>query len=168
MLFTTQAMTAYALQRKLGRVGITVSSVHPGFVSCFRSYLLQTPIDWLTFNSQFCRWELILSQRLPRTARLGPTCTKPPEFFLHVSCQTKHFLVSGMKFDCWFVSLAMTREPTEGAATSINCAVNPELNSQQCFYYDSCQVKQSSADSRYAFLNTHLHLCSHTHTHTHI
>ena len=29
----------------------------------------------------------------------------------------------------------MIRDVVKGAATSINCAVNPELNSQQCYYY---------------------------------
>ena len=41
------------------------------------------------------------------------------------------------------------RTPKQGAATSINCAVNPQLNSQQCLYYDSCRPTSSSADSRY-------------------
>jgi hypothetical protein len=45
-------------------------------------------------------------------------------------------------------SLVFGRKPEAGAATSLNCAVNPDLNSQQHFYYDSCQPKQASADAR--------------------
>ena len=29
----------------------------------------------------------------------------------------------------------------QGSATSINCAVNPELNKQEHFYYTDCNVK---------------------------
>ena len=32
------------------------------------------------------------------------------------------------------------KSPQQGAATSINCAVNPELNKQQHYYYDNCEV----------------------------
>ena len=39
--------------------------------------------------------------------------------------------------------------PAAGAVTSMNCAVNPALNSQQHFYYDSCRPKRPSADSRW-------------------
>ena len=45
--------------------------------------------------------------------------------------------------------LVFKRTAKQGAATAIDCAVNPQLNSQQCFYYDSCAPKQSSPDSRY-------------------
>ena len=44
--------------------------------------------------------------------------------------------------------LVVGRTPVEGAATSLNCAVNPQLNSQQHFYYESCRPKLSSANSR--------------------
>ncbi len=40
------------------------------------------------------------------------------------------------------------RKPDVGAATSLNCAVNPDLNSRQHFYYDSCRPKEPSAASR--------------------
>ena len=150
-------MTAYALQRKLGQVGITVSSVNPGFVSCFWLYLCHTMLNCLTFNSLFCRWKPILLLRLQLTTKLGPICTKLLYFFLHVGCQVMYFM---FRDEVWFVDHfpAMTREPREGATTSINCAVNPDLNSQQCFYYDSCQVKESSADSRYMY--TYVLVCT--------
>ena len=32
------------------------------------------------------------------------------------------------------------RNPIKGAATTINCAINPKLNSQECHYYDSCAI----------------------------
>ena len=62
--------------------------------------------DWLaSFQLPFLhRWEQILLQRPQLTAKLGPICTKPPEFFLHVGCQTMHFRVSGMKFGLLFAS----------------------------------------------------------------
>ena len=70
-------------------------------------------------------------------------------------------LVKSLKFNiitefvylCLFVCGHVTvvgRTPDKGAATSINAAVNPSLNTQQHIYYDSCKPKQSSADSRWA------------------
>ena len=38
----------------------------------------------------------------------------------------------------------LMRNPDQGAVTPINCAVNPQLNSQQHFYFDNCTVKQPS------------------------
>ena len=55
---------------------------------------------------------------------------------------------------CHFFILAL-RSPKDGAATTINCAVNPELNTQQCIYYDSCRPATSSAASR-CVLQIHL------------
>ena len=40
--------------------------------------------------------------------------------------------------------------PAEGAATAINCAVNPELNSQQARYYANCKEASPSSVSRSA------------------
>ena len=48
----------------------------------------------------------------------------------------------------FFVILVVGRTPVEGAATSLNCAVNPQLNSREHFYYDSCRPKLSTAESR--------------------
>ncbi|KAL5478200.1 hypothetical protein EMCRGX_G025096 [Ephydatia muelleri] len=42
----------------------------------------------------------------------------------------------------------IARTPRDGAATTINCAVNPQLNSQQAHYYSDCHVTQSSDLSR--------------------
>ena len=44
--------------------------------------------------------------------------------------------------------LGIARTPRDGAATTINCAVNPQLNSQQAHYYSDCHVTQSSDLSR--------------------
>ena len=33
--------------------------------------------------------------------------------------------------------IGLGRSPEKGAVTTINCAVNPELNSQQAIYYHS-------------------------------
>ena len=33
--------------------------------------------------------------------------------------------------------IGLGRSPEKGAVTTINCAVNPELNSQQAIYYSS-------------------------------
>lgn len=41
------------------------------------------------------------------------------------------------------------KSPQEGAATSINCAVNPELNSQQARHYADCRETPSSTAARY-------------------
>lgn len=43
---------------------------------------------------------------------------------------------------------ATMRNVKDGAATTINCAVNPELNSQQCFYYADCRPKQPTTIAR--------------------
>ena len=43
---------------------------------------------------------------------------------------------------------ALTKTVAEGAITTINCAVNPELNSQQCYYYSDAKVTPSSELSR--------------------
>jgi hypothetical protein len=90
-------MAAYALQRRLPNMGITVSTLHPGSVntSIVQGFNDKTLLKFL-MNS--IRWTL--------------------------------------------------RSPKDGAATTINCAVNPELNSQQCIYYDSCRPTTSSAASR--------------------
>ena len=40
------------------------------------------------------------------------------------------------------------RNTVDGAITTINCAVNPELNSQQCYYYSDAKTTLSSALSR--------------------
>ena len=44
---------------------------------------------------------------------------------------------------------ALAKNRQQGAATTINCAVNPELNSRQAYYYEDCRRKESTADSRY-------------------
>ena len=46
------------------------------------------------------------------------------------------------------------RSVKDGAATTINAAVNPTLNSQQAVYYSDCQPKVSSADSRFTPLSS--------------
>ena len=38
---------------------------------------------------------------------------------------------------------ALTKTVAEGAITTINCAVNPELNSQQCYYYSDAKATPS-------------------------
>ena len=47
-----------------------------------------------------------------------------------------------------FLSLDFMRSVKDGAATTINCAVNPELNSGQCVYYSDCAPKQPTAIAR--------------------
>ena len=42
------------------------------------------------------------------------------------------------------------RTPQQGAVTTINCAVNPSLNSQQAIYYDSnCRPELATNTARY-------------------
>ena len=43
--------------------------------------------------------------------------------------------------------LAIGRTPDAGAATVINCAVNPDLNSQRHVEYESCRPKTCTADA---------------------
>ena len=60
-----------------------------------------------------------------------------------------HVSLSFNTIRCAPLSLAFLRNPKDGAATTINCAVNPELNTQEAVYYDDCAPKQPSEDSRY-------------------
>ncbi|XP_064396433.1 retinol dehydrogenase 12-like [Halichondria panicea] len=57
--------------------------------------------------------------------------------------------------DCRFISFlgsvanaTIARSPKDGAATTLNCAINPALNSQEAFYYDSCKVTAPNPDAR--------------------
>ena len=45
------------------------------------------------------------------------------------------------------INLAVIRDAAKGAATSINCAINPELNSQQFVYYEDTKAKSPSPSS---------------------
>ena len=47
----------------------------------------------------------------------------------------------------YFLILAFFKTPQQGAVNTINCAVNPELNKQQHYYYDSCNVKAPSSQA---------------------
>ena len=47
------------------------------------------------------------------------------------------------------MELALGRNPEKGAMTTINCAVNPTLNSQQAIYYSSCRPAQANDTARY-------------------
>ena len=55
---------------------------------------------------------------------------------------------SNIKLHLFDVLAAGFRTAKAGAATSINCAVNPELNTQQCFYYADCKPSVSIPLSR--------------------
>ena len=44
---------------------------------------------------------------------------------------------------------AIVKDLQQGAATSLKCAVDPELNSQEHFYYDDCKVTPSQSVSQY-------------------
>ena len=48
----------------------------------------------------------------------------------------------------------MGRSVPQGAVTTINCAVNPTLNSQQAIYYHEGPPKQPTATARYV-IKTH-------------
>ena len=45
-------------------------------------------------------------------------------------------------------SLVIGRTPEQGAATTLNCAVNPDLNSQQALYFDTCKEAPCNPDAR--------------------
>ena len=44
--------------------------------------------------------------------------------------------------------IGIGRSVPQGAVTTINCAVNPTLNSQQAIYYSEGRPKQPSATAR--------------------
>lgn len=50
-----------------------------------------------------------------------------------------------------------SRTPEQGAATTLNCAVNPELNSQTALYYDSMKVVPCNPDARYPISYYNMH-----------
>jgi len=53
-------------------------------------------------------------------------------------------------FHSYAIFTAVFRSAKQGAATSINCAVNPEFSSQQCYYYESCRLSYCTPLSRWA------------------
>ena len=48
--------------------------------------------------------------------------------------------------------IAMARTPIEAAATSLNCAVNPNLNTQKHYYFKNCKATAPSSDARYKYV----------------
>ena len=46
------------------------------------------------------------------------------------------------------LQLGLGRSPEKGAMTTINCAINPALNSQQAVYYSSCRPAQANNTAR--------------------
>ena len=58
----------------------------------------------------------------------------------------------------FYFAVAFMRSIKDGAATTINCAVNPALNSQQCSYYSNCAPRQPSNTAMYIY-NPHMHYC---------
>jgi len=47
-----------------------------------------------------------------------------------------------------FYACCLARTPQQGAVTTINCAVNPSLNSQQAIYYNNCRPEQAPVVAR--------------------
>ena len=43
--------------------------------------------------------------------------------------------------------VAAGRTPLQGAATSLNCAVNPKLNSKKHFFYSDCKPVRPNSDA---------------------
>ena len=41
--------------------------------------------------------------------------------------------------------LGFAKSPKKGALTTINCAINPTLNSQQAIYYSDCKPDRAPA-----------------------
>ena len=57
-----------------------------------------------------------------------------------------------LSLSLWIIlsfSPAIARTPKEGAATTLNCAVNPALNSQQAAYYEDCREKPCNPDAKW-------------------
>ena len=50
--------------------------------------------------------------------------------------------------------IGMGKSVPQGAVTTINCAVNPTLNSQHAIYYSEGPPKQPSATARSEMLHT--------------
>ena len=46
---------------------------------------------------------------------------------------------------CQCLVTGMLRDSVKGAATSLNAAVNPELNKEEFVYYSDCQPAHTSA-----------------------
>ncbi|XP_064399277.1 retinol dehydrogenase 12-like isoform X2 [Halichondria panicea] len=46
------------------------------------------------------------------------------------------------------MEMIFARTPVKGASTTLNCAINPALNSQTAHYYSSCRETQCSPDAR--------------------
>ena len=66
------------------------------------------------------------------------------------------------------VCLGLGRTPQQGAVSSINCAINPSLNSQQAVYYDSnCRPEQATDIARYYTVNALTTFVQLSHSHGH-
>ena len=77
------------------------------------------------------------------------------KLYANQSCtKTSCILVNTICSYRWLLTV-IGRSCKDGAATTINCAVNPQLNTQQALYYDSCRPVQSSAVSRWLLITTH-------------
>lgn len=164
-----QVMTAYALQRRLNDVGITISSLHPGMVvtgvHCIYylhhvvlPVLLQVDTDIIlksvTDSKSMTYFYKAIQFLLKRIHILIET-------YIHIRIYIIQLIWLKMSmyfvgYVCIMFHVAIFRDAETGAATSVNCAVNPRLNCQRCLYYDSCHIKEPSAISRYAVL---VHTC---------
>ena len=66
-----------------------------------------------------------------------------PPYMCTIMCNLTPFLYYAM------CDTVRGKSPQEGASTSINCAVNPELKSQQAHHYADCRETSPSSTSRY-------------------
>ncbi len=82
---------------------------------------------------------LSLPHPLPLPLTLPPSLTLPLTLPPSLTLPTLPFLS---------LSLAVLRDAQAGATTSLNCAVNPKLNSQKCMYFADCRPAVSSLESR--------------------
>ena len=142
-------MTSFSLQRRLKDTGITVSSLHPGVVS-----LTPTTCLLLLFISR-CLCVLQIKSELWRN--MAESSNFAFKLFAKIGpCESCYGVLSGGLTPptavCSPLPADFMRGVKDGAATTINCAVNPQLNSGQCFYYSDCAPKQPIAIAR--FYNT--------------
>ena len=62
---------------------------------------------------------------------------------------------------CYFDVLGFARNCEKGAATSLNAAVNPELNKEEFVYYSDCKPARTSAAAMWEWVaHIELYLCS--------
>ena len=137
-------MTMFALQRRATDCGITVSSLHPGMVYIVKKLFIMLCLMYICL--------IKVDTEIPRNyedMRLTSLAVKVFMGLGNNEVIQKIFHVFQLYHMIPVTCIGLGRSPEKGAVTTINCAVNPALNSQQAVYYSSnSRPEQASETAR--------------------